>query len=153
MEICREMLLSTLCLEEWLVRRWITSSIDGMPTSTTERVAPTSPTSRHNEAMERRELVRQFLCDLLKLPSHCCQATTSNEYLERQFQSIAEVYRVFEEQQAGEVPSRQVFTEEFHRMNSLYQPKKDQCDKCSAFKVGNLSQENYDEHIVQKKDA
>jgi len=35
----------------------------------------------------------------------------------------------------------------------LYMPKKDQCDKCSAYKVGNLSQENYDEHIVRKEEA
>jgi len=76
----------------------------GMHSSTKDRLAPT--TSRHNEAleMERRDLVRKFLCDLPKLPSHYYRASTSKEYLEPQFQLIAEIHRVIQEQQAGKVP-------------------------------------------------
>jgi len=35
----------------------------------------------------------------------------------------------------------------------LFMPKKDQCDKCSAYNVGNLSKEDYDDHIVRKEEA
>jgi len=85
------------------VRNWVMSSVDGTHSSTKDRLAQT--TSRHNEALERQDLVRKLLCDLPKLPSHYCRASTSKEYLEPQFQSIAEVYRVIQEQQAGKVPA------------------------------------------------
>ena len=107
-------------------------------------------TSRHTENMGRRESVRKFLEDLPKLPSHYCRATTSKEYLEPNFQSVAEVYRLFREQKIeDEVPSRQIFAEEFHKMNlGLFMPKKDQCDNCSAY-----NEEDYDDHIVRKEEA
>ena len=149
LEVCREMFLSTLCLGEWSVRKWVMDSTDGMHS----RKVPM--TSRHSETAERRESVRKFLGDLPKLPSHYCRATTSKEYLEPHFQSVAEVYRVYKEEQVGhDVPSRQVFAEEFRNMNlGLFMPKKDQCDKCSAYKVGNLPQQDYDEHILRKEEA
>ena len=33
---------------------------------------------------------------------------------------------------------------------SLFVPKKDQCDTCYAFKAGNISKEDYDQHITEK---
>jgi len=149
LDVCREMFLSTLCLGEWSVRKWVMDSTDGMHS----RKVPM--TSRHSETAEWRESVRKFLGDLPKLPSHYCRATTSKEYLEPHFQSVAEVYRVYKEEQVGhDVPSRQVFAEEFRNMNlGLFMPKKDQCDKCSAYKVGNLPQQDYDEHILRKEEA
>ena len=32
-------------------------------------------------------------------------------------------------------------------------PKKDQCDKCCAFKTGNLSEAEYEEHVNRKEEA
>jgi len=122
LKVCREIFLSTLCLGEWSVRNWAMSSVDGMHSNTKERPAPA--TNRHNEVLEKRELVRKFLSDLPKLPSHYCKASTSKEYLEPHFQSVAEVYRLFEKQQATEVSSRQVFTEEFHKMTLVYTCRK-----------------------------
>ena len=59
---------------------------------------------------------------------------------------MVEVYRLYSDNQAEvtqdsnliipQIACRQVFTEEFNTMNiGLYQPKKDQCDKCCAYKV------------------
>ena len=36
---------------------------------------------------------------------------------------------------------------------SLFVPKKDQCDTCYAFKAGNVSKEDYDQHITEKNRA
>ncbi|KAJ8710635.1 hypothetical protein PYW08_009150 [Mythimna loreyi] len=36
---------------------------------------------------------------------------------------------------------------------SLFQPKKDQCDTCCAFKAGNLSEDDYHNHITRKDAA
>ena len=92
LSICREMFLSTLGLGEWSVHDWVMSSVDGMHSTTKKRQVPA--TSRQSEALELLESVRKFLKDLPKLPSHYCRASTSEKYLEPQFQSIAAVYRV-----------------------------------------------------------
>jgi len=75
------------------VHDWVMSRVDRMHSTTKKRQVPA--TSRQSEALELLELVRKFLKDLPKLLSHYCRASTSEEYLEPQFQSIAEVYRVF----------------------------------------------------------
>lgn len=46
------------------------------------------------------------------------------------------------------------FNEEFDVLNlGLYYPKKDQCEICALFKVGNKSQEDYLEHQSKKEEA
>ena len=128
---------------EWSVRKWVTSIVDGMHTSTTGRLVPTS---RHKEDMERCNFVQNFLRDLPKLPSHCWRATTSKEFLDPQFQSIGKVHRVFEEQQAGRFHlakySRPMYTLAcISRKRPMWQ--------CSAFTVGN--REKYDEHYCAER--
>lgn len=36
---------------------------------------------------------------------------------------------------------------------SLFQPKKDQCDTCNAFKAGNVSEDLYRNHVIRKEAA
>jgi len=56
--------------------------------------------------------------------------------------------------QAGPVASRQVFAEEFKKMNiGLFMPKKDHCDKCRAYTAGNVSETDYLDHVKRKEDA
>jgi hypothetical protein len=40
-----------------------------------------------------------------------------------------------------------------HNNLSLFQPKKDACDYCESFKTGNLSNEEYEAHILRKDEA
>jgi len=50
--------------------------------------------------------------------------------VEPHFHSLADVYKLFKEQHAENMASRQVFSDEFRRMNlALFMPKKDQCDE------------------------
>ncbi|GAA6090909.1 uncharacterized protein LOC125141393 [Tachysurus ichikawai] len=50
--------------------------------------------------------------------------------------------------------SRQVFTDEFKRLNlGIYHPKKDQCNICCAFKTGNLPDDEWQHHLLQKEEA
>ena len=47
-----------------------------------------------------------------------------------------------------------IFMQAFEEKNlSLFVPGKDQCDTCYAFKAGNVSKEDYDQHINEKKRA
>ncbi|XP_077103049.1 uncharacterized protein LOC143753996 [Siphateles boraxobius] len=92
-----------------------------------------------------------------KVPLHYCRSTTSKQYLEPVFQSMADLYAVYCRAAAEKnvTPlSRQVFTNEFKRLNlGLYHPKKDQCNICCAFKTGNLPDDEWQHHLLQKEEA
>jgi len=50
--------------------------------------------------------------------------------------------------------SRQVFVEILRENKiDIHQPRKDQCDTCTSFKVGTLSKEEYSVHIQKKDEA
>jgi hypothetical protein len=149
LSVCKSMFLNTLALGEWSVRNW---AMIGIPENFRKRKTPDCKGSRNSE---KREAVKQFLKQLPKLPSHYCRSSTTKLYLEPQFHSISEVYDLFKEfHNEQQLPSRQVFTEIFHENNiGLFQPKKDQCDKCCAYQVKTLSEAEYQEHIARKDEA
>ncbi|XP_062374758.1 uncharacterized protein LOC134062673 [Sardina pilchardus] len=84
-------------------------------------------------------------------------STTSKQYLEPVFQSMADLYAVFcraAAEKSVRPLSRQVFADEFKRLNlGLYHPKKDQCDTCCAFKTGNLPDDEWQHHLLKKEEA
>lgn len=50
--------------------------------------------------------------------------------------------------------SKPVFITEMRSLNiDIFQPRKDQCDLCFSFKQGNVSEEEYQQHITQKDRA
>jgi len=65
LKICREMLLSALCLEEWSVCMWLMISLDGLHMNTSKRLVPTI--SRHIETVKMWELVQKFLLRLTEV--------------------------------------------------------------------------------------
>ncbi|KAL4084850.1 hypothetical protein QTP88_027732 [Uroleucon formosanum] len=77
-----------------------------------------------------------------KKKSHYCRANTSKLYLEPNWTSKTELYNFYcndysiEKQNIG-----------------LFQPKKNACDICTAFDIGNLSQEKKEKHDSMKKEA
>ena len=149
LQVCKNMFLNTLCMGEWMVQSWLKKAEDGMIPAK-GRCMPQM--SRSTESL--RENVRKFLNDIPKLPSHYCRASSSKLYLEPSFRSLADVYKLFKEKRSENVASRQVFADEFSRMNlALFMPKKDQCDKCCAFKTGNISDADYQEHVKRKDEA
>ena len=105
-----------MTLGEWSVCKWVTSSVDRMPTSTTGRQVPA--TSRHKEDMERRKFVQSFLRDLPKLPSHCCRAEPPPL---KNFWNLSsnQLMKFTECSKSNKLVRFQVFTEEFHRMYTL----------------------------------
>lgn len=150
LQVCKTMFLSTLCIGEWSVRNWLMMAEDGIVRTRKEQPIPQM--NRTPDAF--RANIRKFLSDLPKLPAHYCRATSTKLYLEPHFQSISEVYTVYKKTQPETVVSRQVFADEFRTINiGLFMPKKDQCDKCCAYKVGNLSESDYAGHMSRKEDA
>ncbi|CAM4665805.1 unnamed protein product [Leuciscus chuanchicus] len=148
--VCKGMFLSTLGIGEWSALNW---AKEGHTQADTEG-------QTHSNALRSvagHEFIHSFLQDLPKVPSHYCRSTTSKQYLEPVFQSMADLYaeycRAAAEKNATPL-SRQVFTDEFKRLNlGLYHPKKDQCNICCAFKTGNLPDDEWQHHLLRKEEA
>jgi hypothetical protein len=98
-----------------------------------------------------------FFDKLPKLPSHYCRQTSSRVYLEPTVRNIIELYEAYKNdchENNKEFLSRRTFDNEFLRSNlSLYMPKKDQCDFCCSFKVGNVTEQAWKENIDLKNRA
>lgn len=148
--VCSKMFLNTLGLKEWTVRYWTEMSDDHGMHKYTEG-------TKVCQSSDRKCSLREFLNSLPKLPSHYCRKSSSKLYLEPVLHSISDLYQIYvnHEKEHGKDPlTRKVFDAVFKEMNiSIYKPKKDQCDMCFAYKAGNLSQNEYDEHQVEKDKA
>ena len=134
---------------------WTKKSVDGIIPNAVNKKMP----NRKRRVNEDASLfVRKFLNSLQKIPSHYCRSTTSKQYLEPSFQSLSQLYRVYNQKCEAEeqhlTVSRQGLSDEFNRMNlGLFRPKKDECDLCTGYKVGSISEEKYTEHLLNKEEA
>lgn len=150
--VCKTMYLNTLCLGEWSARSWALKAEEGMSTSTAVEVS--SRPKRHDAFEEDRIFLKSFLTELNKLPSHYCRKDTDRMYLEQSFQSWNDLFKVYVkrcEDENRKVLSSKLLTITAKAMKiSLYQPRKDQCDICFMHKNGNVSQEDYEQHISRK---
>ncbi|XP_060843700.1 uncharacterized protein LOC132927277 [Rhopalosiphum padi] len=170
--VCKKMFLNTLCLNEWMVRNWINSSINGLPQSTKnikknnlqnnlnlefdneeeieEPIPRVSVSVRHNHLIS-------WFGSLPKMPSHYCRKRSERLYLEGPFNSKQEVYDVYllKCKEENMKPLSRSFFSRFmtQKKFSIYQPRKDLCDTCSSYKVKQVNEENYELHIAQKNQA
>lgn len=104
---------------------------------------------------ELRQSVTTYLESLPKLESHYCRSSSSKLYLEPMFESMHALYGEYKNKcDTDKAASRKVFNEVFSEMNlSLFSPKKDQCDLCCGFEVGNVPLETYNQHQERKNAA
>ncbi len=120
--VCKVMFLSTLGIGEWSALNWAKERHTQTDTEGQKH-------SNARRSVAGHEFIHYFLHVLPKVPSHYCRSTTSKQYLEPVFQSMAYLYAVYCRAAAEKnvTPlSRQVFTDEFKRLNlGLYHPKKD----------------------------
>lgn len=92
------------------------------------------------------------------MESHYCRATTQKKYLLPEWRSKRSLYDFYVSDwcKTRNVHALSIckFYQEFDVQNlGLYHPKKDQCEVCARFKVGNKSQEDYLEHQSKKEEA
>lgn len=160
--VCKKMFLQTLAIGEWAVLNWVGNCkdqcLDDEYKVMHEEHDPIN-TRKTDSDKSKKILVRSFFESLPKLESHYCRRDSSKLYLEPKWQSKAELYRLYESfcnsQDKGNLKaSIFLFYEIFEECNlSLFQPKKDQCDICCAFNVGNLSEQAYKAHNERKETA
>lgn len=91
------------------------------------------------------------------MPSHYCRAKTSREYLEPILSNMTQLYRTYQENcelEGRECLGRKLFDKLFLKLNlSLFHPKKDRCDDCCSHKTGNITAEEYAQHVLKKDRA
>nr|CAH7736180.1 unnamed protein product [Callosobruchus chinensis] len=153
-QVCKQMFLSTLGLKEWVIHQWCSTAVHGMHSS---REVMNNIKQKDNSQDEQKEFLKLFLNNLPKMPAHYCRKDTKKLYLEADFGSKSNLYRVYKNhcEENGKVAlSSFVFSEIFEEMNlALFCPKKDQCNTCVSHKAGNVDQKVYDEHIKLKNRA
>lgn len=149
--VCLKTFLHTLGIKEWTVRYWLGER----PQTRSENKS--SRNDNHNilnVSPPLKQLIKDFLSALPKLPSHYCRKSSMKLYLEPIIQSKRELYRLYEKDakdKSHRVGSRKLFEDVLSEENiSIFQPKKDECDLCCAHKVGNISEEDYQMHISRK---
>lgn len=163
------MFLNTLCIGEWSVLNWVSTNIHNHADDNSDMEVNdqtiviqdevTASTRKKKLDQEKKDLIQQFFDSLPKLESHYCRKDSQKLYLEPQWQSKAELFRLYESfcESKGKLhlrPSIFNFYAVFDDSNiGLFQPKKDQCDICCSFKQGNLDQETYNAHIERKNEA
>lgn len=143
--VCLKTFLGTLGIKEWTVRYWLGEK-PNKETTMNRREDIALPTLK--------ELVQTFLRDMPKMPSHYCRKESTKLYLEPIIQSKRELYRIYVKEatkKAQRVASRKLFEDVLKGENiALFQPKKDACDLCCSYKVGNISEEEYQQHLSRK---
>lgn len=148
------MFLSTLCIGEWSVNNWMKQK----ELSNEEIKELDENKNTHiKKASVEKIFLQDFLTRLPKLESHYCRKDSKKLYLEPQWHTISDLYRFYtnECKENNNRPlSHTYFKEEFDKQNlSLFKPKKDQCDTCNEYQVGNISQEDHQLHIDRKTSA
>ena len=150
--VCKTMFLHTFDISQWCVQSWTAKSQD-----TGRMHRQTREATRTFGVSKQRKNTQSFLSQLPKLPSHYCRQNTNKEYLEEEIGGMTKLYDMFKsfcEERGYGLPSKSVLRSEFKQANlGFFQPRKDQCDKCCSFKVGNVSEAEYQAHRVKKERA
>ncbi|XP_031338517.1 uncharacterized protein LOC116167318 [Photinus pyralis] len=150
LRVCKKMFLSTLNVNEWIVREY-SKKLHGI-TEAEENVL--HPRRNRHSNDQRRITMQTFLEELPKMPSHYCRSSTSKLYLEPTFQSKAELYREYQRYCATKNEnscSQQLFNEEIKKQKiGIFRPRKDQCDVCISHKLGNIDEDTYQKHQASK---
>lgn len=157
--VCKTMFLNTLSIGEWMVFSWVSNF------ETTQEQGKINENTRKNISNNQKNLsdekrfVRTFFDSLPKLESHYCRKDTNKLYFEQRWNSKAELYRLYQSYSKSQnkeylISSIFTFYSVFDECNlGIFSPKKDQCDVCCTYNMGNLDREQYNSHISRKEEA
>lgn len=166
--VCKTMFLNTLGLNEWMVRNWLDSSnqVNGLPKTKLKKIGSNEVATDEDqyEISPRRSVLMRYdhlnvwIDSLAKMPSHYCRQKTNRLYLEGPFNSKIDIYSAYlqkcVEDSIGNPFSNSLFSTVMKKRNlSIFQPRKDVCDKCSSYKVKQVSETDYQQHIKEKDRA
>lgn len=156
-KVCRTQFLNTLGIGRWTVLNWKNKKGAAFKKNDKDFDSKQTKTSSKPFESERKEL-KKFLKSLPAMESHYCRASTQKKYLLPEWRSKRSLYDFYVNDwcKTRNVVALSIckFHEEFDNLNlGLFRPKKDQCEICALYKVGNKSQEEYSEHLKKKEEA
>lgn len=161
--VCKKFFLNTLGLGEWTALNWIrkneSCSADGQDEGMDDENQPENNLiqSAKRRSMVKTDSAREWLEMLPKLPSHYARKDTNKLYLAPIWESKSSLYREYQKHSLENnkpCASLALFSDIFEEMNlSIFSPRKDQCDLCCSYKVGNVPKEVWDDHISEKNRA
>lgn len=160
MRVCKKFLLNTLDLNADTLLEWIKKNSDD--TENGEILTRHKIRSKHVALPQvpkviKRQSVRDWLDLIPKVCSHYCRASSNRVYVEDTFESKAHmhvIYSIWCQDNGQPLAGRRLFYKELKAQKiSIFKPRKDQCDVCVSYKMGNVSEETYRIHILKKDEA
>lgn len=140
-QVCRFMFCSTLGVSEKTIQNWRKQN------TVTRAPKPSAPMSGPHKPVSEADM--KFLSDWLHeipvVPSHYCRKQKTYEGVKFIYNSktLVQLHQDYVAECAlkgKRSVARKLFTETFKKLNfSFFVPRKDQCDKCIAAKLGNLN--------------
>uniref|UniRef100_A0A6P7GR70 Uncharacterized protein LOC114345767 isoform X3 n=1 Tax=Diabrotica virgifera virgifera TaxID=50390 RepID=A0A6P7GR70_DIAVI len=158
-QVCKQTFLGTLGIKERMVRHWVNEgSMFGTQSSQDDKnknKTKKKDTSVHSVEQNRKlEQLRLFLDSLPKIESHYCRKKSNKLYLEEDFKSKTDIFQLYKNKCLDEdvLPlSISTFLKEFDEGNlALFKPRKDQCDLCCGYKMQQIEEIIYRNHILAK---
>lgn len=149
--------MNTLGIGRWTVLNWKNKKWTAPKKNDKDIDSNQTKKSSKPFELERIELKR-FLQSLSAMESHYCRASTQKKYFLPEWRSKRSLYDFYVNDwcKTRNVVALSIckFHEKFDSHNlGLFHPKKDQCEICALYKVGNKSQEEYSEHLKKKEEA
>lgn len=151
--VCRNMFLQTLNIGYRSVQDWVKNASHNMiPSGSAPRNQKKKPSQKRKST--EINFMEKFIDEFPKLPSHYQRANTSKLFLETNFNTIQQLFECYKKMctENSTLPvSKTRFSSELKTRNiSLYQLRKDQCDICTQYKFGTISQDEYNQHQINK---
>jgi hypothetical protein len=160
-KVCKRFFVSTFNINSDTLSEWIKKLQDN-------RVEGKDLRSKHEKRQSKitkipvsktlkSTTVKEWLNLLNKVPSHYCRSSSNRVYIEDTFDSKSHMFRIYTEwckdNQKPNIGCK-LFNEMLEEEKiSIYKPRKNQCDICSASKEGNITEEQYTIHILKKNEA
>lgn len=146
--VCRTFFINTLNIGRRSVLTWVKTPL----------VANKNATESVKKICPRKQNLNIFFDSLPLMESHYCRSVTKKKYLLPEWRSKKMIFDLYATDWCStnnvQPLSPSLFYSEFEKRNiSLFTPKKDQCEKCALYSVGNLSNEKYNCHQERKEEA
>lgn len=156
--VCQSFFLATLSIGADSFKRWVRDdNLHGNINRSTEGISLPGKENARTKYKLRRQSVIDWLDEIPKVPSHYCRSTSQRVYVESTFRSKVHMHTVYESwcrEHHHQPVSRQIFCQILEEKKiSIHSPRKDQCDTCFSYKVGQLDEEVYAAHREKEKEA
>lgn len=150
--VCKVMFMRTLAIGQRQLRDWLTE----VPSVMMNPVSAPAPPQPGNDELEEVNSIVEFFDKLPKVESHYCRSSTTKKYLEPIWNSVTgdlyTEYLQFCSTNNKKKYCTASFSRKFRELKlSIFKPRKDQCNKCIAFKNGNVAADEYANHLQRKE--